>query len=727
MRYPHLLYNICICILLLATGCLEDPVMEGGLKNAKKPTVETLEILSTHATSVRIKGEVKQENGAPVTEAGFCWGDQADFAFQSTQSTAVTERKAKFEAQIEHLQANHDYYIRAYAINAVDTAFGDPLSFHTADGLGSVKTLHPTNIFSTKVDCAGMITAAGEAEVEQRGFYLMSKPTPSASDSLILIPMQTDSFYCTITGLIPSTTYYLRAYAANRFGSFNGAQVESFTTTDGLPTLDNESFKLITTSYHYADFQLSITEEGDSPVTAWGFCFSKQENPTIEQGDTVVCGEGFGTFIGRISKLEQQTKYYVRGYAKNSAGVCYTEAPGLPITLTNAYPTVKTNPVNSYQIKETYIIVGGEVLTKGASPIIETGVCWSTSSQVYLENAIGHKALGNSMGQFVGKLEGLRGGITYYLKAYATNKNGTAYGEEITFSLPAIFTQMSAFPGDQYIPESPAYTTIENIGFLLGGDKGSEYASELWAYGVRSKDEWMQLRSQPKALSKQILFQQGFGLWAFGGLEENNRVSNDLYFYSALFNIWENMTEKQQNKPQGIYHAANCVQDGKAFVVGGCTAQERTNAQVWSFDIETSCWTQKPDFPIAQYGGIALSVDNAIYAGLGIVNQDIASPNYSRQLWSSSDGAITWQEETPFPGTDLKGAVALNQLIYGVDDAGYIWCYDTRKQTWSQKSQLPTANRSFHCIFLLNGKIYIGLGAGTDTLVKYDPSWDNAL
>ncbi len=34
-----------------------------------------------------------------------------------------------------------DYYIRAYAINAVDTAYGEILPFKTKDGLGSVKTL----------------------------------------------------------------------------------------------------------------------------------------------------------------------------------------------------------------------------------------------------------------------------------------------------------------------------------------------------------------------------------------------------------------------------------------------------------------------------------------------------------------------------------------------------------------------------------------------------------
>ena len=133
--------------------------MEGGLKNAKKPTVETLEILGSTATTVSVSGEVVQENGAPVTASGFCWGNTADFSFQTKQSKTVSDRKAKFDATIEGLIPNQDYFIKAFAINEVDTAFGDVLSFKTADGLGSVKTLKPTHIFATKVDCGGLITA----------------------------------------------------------------------------------------------------------------------------------------------------------------------------------------------------------------------------------------------------------------------------------------------------------------------------------------------------------------------------------------------------------------------------------------------------------------------------------------------------------------------------------------------------------------------------------------
>lgn len=724
MRFSYI-YYIGIGIALWATGCVDDPEMEGGLKNAKKPVVETLDIVRSDATSVTIQGEVVKENGAPVTEAGFCWGTGSDFAFASGQAQKAAERKGKYEAHIEGLQANQDYYIRAYAINAVDTAFGETLSFHTADGLGGVKTLQSKRIYSTKAECGGLITKAGEAEVEQRGIYLMTQPKPSASDSLILIPMQADSFYCTISGLQPLTTYYVRAYAANKFGAYSGAQVESFTTTDGLPLLKQEDFKRVEVSYHYADFQLTITDEGDSPVTQRGFCLSKTESPTIEQGDTVLCGTGIGTFVGRIAKMEQQQEYYVRGFVTNEQGTRYTDGVGIQTLLMCALPTLTTTEVESAQMKEGIVTVGGEILDAGATAISEAGVCWSTTAKVTLQNMQGHLTTQTTSGRFSESLKGLRGGTRYYLRAYATNKDGTAYGEEISFVTPNILTTMASFKGGYRVAGTPAFTVLNNVGILLGGDAGASYSDQLWAYGAPSRNDWTQLRQQPKALSGQTLFSKGFGLWAFGGIDSEGKVSDDLFFYSAPFNEWSVKEEDLESRPKGIYRAANCVHEDKAYLIGGKTAEKSLTNSCWAFDINANQWTACTSFPIAQYGGIAVSIDGQLYAGLGVVSNDLTTASYSKRLWRSGDGAATWEEETPFPGEGLLGGVAIDKTIYGVDTSGHIWSYDTQTKQWSQRSQLPDTYRTFHCIYVLYNKVFIGLGTGVDSLIKYDPLWDN--
>ena len=139
MKHIYSLFSILFAALLMA-GCVNDPDIDGGIRNAKKPSVKTDEILKSTASSVTVSGEVLQENGAPVTEAGFCWSTESTFTVIEKNKKAVSKRKVKYEATIEGLTNDLDYYIRAYAINAVDTAYGEILPFKTKDGLGSVNS-----------------------------------------------------------------------------------------------------------------------------------------------------------------------------------------------------------------------------------------------------------------------------------------------------------------------------------------------------------------------------------------------------------------------------------------------------------------------------------------------------------------------------------------------------------------------------------------------------------
>ena len=90
-------------------GCVNDPDIDGGIRNAKKPSVKTDEILKSTASSVTVSGEVLQENGAPVTEAGFCWSTESTFTVIEKNKKAVSKRKVKYEATIEGFRSMRRY------------------------------------------------------------------------------------------------------------------------------------------------------------------------------------------------------------------------------------------------------------------------------------------------------------------------------------------------------------------------------------------------------------------------------------------------------------------------------------------------------------------------------------------------------------------------------------------------------------------------------------------
>lgn len=85
---------------------------------------------------------------------------------------------------------------------------------------------------------------------------------------------------------------------------------------------------------------------------------------------------------------------------------------------------------------------GGNILAS-TSAVLVRGVCWSTSPNPTIANSV--TSNGTGIGIFSSSLTGLTATTTYYIRAYATNSEGTAYGNEISFTtliptLPTIAT-----------------------------------------------------------------------------------------------------------------------------------------------------------------------------------------------------------------------------------------------------------------------------------------------
>ena len=97
---------------------------------------------------------------------------------------------------------------------------------------------------------------------------------------------------------------------------------------------------------------------------------------------------------------------------------------------TEELPTVTTNSVTS--ITKNSAVCGGNVTSDGGATVTQRGVCWSTSSNptVYDNKTID----GNGEGSFSSNITELEAGTTYYVRAYATNSEGTAYGIQKTFT-----------------------------------------------------------------------------------------------------------------------------------------------------------------------------------------------------------------------------------------------------------------------------------------------------
>jgi uncharacterized protein (TIGR02145 family) len=118
----------------------------------------------------------------------------------------------------------------------------------------------------------------------------------------------------------------------------------------------------------------------------------------------------------------------------------------------NSLPIVTTLTVSA--ITSTSAISGGEVTSDGGDPVNARGVCWSTTQNPNIANSLTTNGTGN--GIFTSNLTGLYPNLTYYVRAYATNSEGTAYGNELSFS-----TQFLC--GDNFTDsrDGKVYTTVQ--------------------------------------------------------------------------------------------------------------------------------------------------------------------------------------------------------------------------------------------------------------------------
>lgn len=109
----------------------------------------------------------------------------------------------------------------------------------------SIITTAPSDITSTTAKGGGNITSDGGSGISGRGVCWSTTQNPALSDSHTNDGTGSGNFTSSITGLVPGTTYYLRAYATNSIGTGYGNEV-SFTSQGLLPAVSTTAITNIT-------------------------------------------------------------------------------------------------------------------------------------------------------------------------------------------------------------------------------------------------------------------------------------------------------------------------------------------------------------------------------------------------------------------------------------------------------------------------------------------------
>ena len=134
-------------------------------------------------------------------------------------------------------------------------------------------------------------------------------------------------------------------------------------------------------------------------------------------------------------------------------------------------PTLTTASITDITINSA--TAGGSITKDGGAAVTARGVCWGTTANPVISGS--HTSDSQGTGSFTSSLTDLTPGTLYHVRAYATNKAGTAYGADVTFTTTAIVV--------------PTLTTTEVTGLTLttaatGGNITADGGGAVTARGV---------------------------------------------------------------------------------------------------------------------------------------------------------------------------------------------------------------------------------------------------
>ena len=287
--------------------------------------------------------------------------------------------------------------------------------------------LHRPKITENKVT-AYAVSVAMEGKYEYPTMIsalnlLLSEKADLSDAQTVECTMDDHDFSISVSDLKPATKYYY-AFEMRVLQARVMSETNIFTTLEHVvPTVQTGVATFI--GLTNARLAGSVTSDGGLTVAVRGirYGFSPEDlNLTANAPEA-----GVGDFTVNINDLALSTRYYYQAFASNAKGTGVGEV--LSFTTGATIPSVTTTGATS--IQQNSATVGGNVTADGGLTVTVRGVKWGTSQSGMNQTA---NATEGGTGSFTINLTNLTAATTYYYQAFATNGNGTSYGDVMSFT-----------------------------------------------------------------------------------------------------------------------------------------------------------------------------------------------------------------------------------------------------------------------------------------------------
>jgi len=331
--------------------------------------------------------------------------------------------------------------------------------------------------------------------------------------------------------------------------------------------------------------------------------------------------------VGLVTEL---TTYY-RAFCKNSLGIGYGDQASFTTSL--AFPVLTTDSVS--QVTSLGATAGGNVTSDGGYAVTIRGIAYGTLQNPTTANSSTSNGAGT--GFFTSMLTGLTASTLYYVRAYATNAMGTAYGTQVSFTTSIIGVRCTGTPTVTDI-DGNIYNTVQ-IG------------NQCWTNSNLKVSKYRNGDNIPTGLSNSAWQNMTSGAYA---IYDNNPVNDGLY--GKLYNHYA-VTDSRGLCPTGWHVPSDAEwttlenQLGGSNVAGGALRSTAMQPTPGGWNSPNTGATNSSGF-------------TALPGGYRSSNGAFISMSYSGLWWSSSvsSGSNVWARTLNFNSSTIDR--------YGINRSG---------------------------------------------------------